>query len=194
MSDEEAPGWDAIDAALAPVVGDAEPQHWATHGEGDEKEGLWGVSAYALDGYWLYVTYGLTELFTKVNDKPDVSGWGNELTLRLARNGDAVAPEWPVRLLARLGEVVYQRKTAFDAGGRMDIPDAGAVVPPALCWADDPVLRPVKGPFGRFGFVTTIGVSRETIAAMRAGTTAAVLETIRPGNPLLVSGGPGLTW
>jgi hypothetical protein len=26
----EAPGWDAIDAALAPVVGGISPQHWET--------------------------------------------------------------------------------------------------------------------------------------------------------------------
>ena len=30
MPDDDAPGWDAIDAALAPVVGDRKAVHWGT--------------------------------------------------------------------------------------------------------------------------------------------------------------------
>lgn len=47
------------------------------------KEGIWGVSAYRLPSHWFVVTYGLSELYTKVSDDPSTSGWGEELTMRV---------------------------------------------------------------------------------------------------------------
>ena len=104
---EEAPGWDFIDASIAHVVRGVPPQHWGTGTGLSDQEGLWGISAYALVDHWFLVTYGLSELFTKVSDDPAVSGWGEEFTMRLHRTGDDV-PTWAVRLLARLGELVFQ--------------------------------------------------------------------------------------
>jgi hypothetical protein len=194
MSDD-APGWDAIDAALEPVVGDRKPDHWGSDSALPDQDGIWGVSAYRLEDHALYVTYGLTELFTKVSTDPEVSGWGGELTMRVAVPPDADGPPtWPVQLLLRLGAIVFDREEPFAPGGRMDIPDGGGEVPPALAWIDDPQLDPVTGPLGWFIFVATVGVSSELVAEMRRTTTADVLDRVRPSNPLLVTGGPGLRW
>lgn len=194
MRTGERRGWDAIDAALAPVVGGVAPQHWDNDAVRAGELGLWGLSAYALDGHWLFVTYGLTELFGKASGDPGISGWGEELTMRVVRVEGEPVPRWPVRLLGQLGQVVFQRGTPFLPGRRMEVPGAAEGAPPALCWALDPLLAPVEGPFGRFILTTTVGISTGVFAAMNLSTTEEQLEPIQVRNPLLVSGGPGLTW
>ena len=192
---DEAPGWDAIDAAIAPLVGDTPPKHWGTGTHLPEQDGIWGLSAYPREGHWFYVTYGLSELFAKVSEEAGISGWGEELTLRTLRLPQgAEPPEWPVRLLARLGELVFERETPFWPGGRIEIPDAGEDLPPALCWADDPELGEITTPFGSLRFVATVGISLETLRRMRDTTTEAVLTEIRSANPLLIAGGAGSRW
>ncbi len=43
MTDDEAPGWDAIDAAIHPLVGDATPSHFgSTTTMLPNQDGLWG--------------------------------------------------------------------------------------------------------------------------------------------------------
>src|SRR5579884_4223990 len=95
MTDEtdeapEAPGWDAIDAALRPIYGDREPYHVGTvipYALGGP-DPIHGISAYKNDApasHWHFVTYGFSELWAKESDDPDVSGFGFELTFRLAR-------------------------------------------------------------------------------------------------------------
>lgn len=188
-----APGWDAIDTAIHAVVGDRTPLHWSTGTGLPDQDGLWGVSAYRVEDHWLFITYGLSELFAKVSDDPAVSGWGEELTLRLRADTDT-PPEWAPRLLARLGELVFQRSTPFLPGGRLEIPDASDGAPPALCWTEDPLLPAFVGPFGEVQFVATVAVSAEILGLMRASSTASVLEGLRSVNPLLVGGSTGLMW
>jgi suppressor of fused-like protein len=195
MRTGEGRGWDAIDAALAPVVGRTVPQHWDNAAARKGELGLWGVSAYPLGGHWLFVTYGLTELFAKASGDPGISGWGEELTMRVVRAEGTPVPRWPVRLLGLLGKEIFRRSDPFLPGGRMLVPGAADGAPPALCWALDPLLRPVEGPFGRFIFATTIGIATSVYEAMNAtSTTEEHLEPIQARNPLLISGGPGLTW
>lgn len=190
---DEAPGWDAIDAAIAPYVRDISPSHWGTGTGIPNQGGLWGVSAYPMSDHWFLITYGLSELFVKVNGDPNTSGWGEELTMRTTRNGDD-QPQTAVRLLARLGELVYQRSTPFLPGGRLEILDGGGDIPPAVAWSEDPQLEPITTPFGVVQFVATLGISLAALASMRASSTAAVIEDVKRSNPLLVTGGPGLTW
>jgi hypothetical protein len=151
------------------------------------------VSGYGCGDHWFFVTYGLSELFTKVRDDPEVIGWGEELTMRVQRQEND-APLWASKLLARLGELVFQRKTPFLPGGRLETPDGGGEVPPALAWTVDPELVPVREPFGSVQFVATIGVALDTLLRMRSATAESVVDAIKVYNPLLVVGEVGLTW
>jgi len=117
---DEAPGWSAIEAALDGVTGDVAPLHWGTNNLPDQ-DGIYGMNAYALDGYWLLLTLGLSELFSKVSDDPYVSGWGIELTMRVPRaDGIEAPPQWALNLLNKLGEYVYQSGRVVEAGHRMN--------------------------------------------------------------------------
>jgi hypothetical protein len=67
---DDAPGWDAIDAALLPLYGDREPYHVGTvvpYAAGGP-DPIHGISAYhnAEPGpHWHFVTYGFSELWAK---------------------------------------------------------------------------------------------------------------------------------
>src|SRR4051794_9435935 len=104
MQDDNAPGWDAIEAVMAERLAvDGEPLHWST-GVLPGEAGVYGISAYRLPRLWFFVTFGLTELYEKESEDPAVSGWGFELTMRTPRlEGDQQPPQWPMTLLARLG-------------------------------------------------------------------------------------------
>jgi Suppressor of fused protein (SUFU) len=190
---EDAPGWDAIDAAIAPLVGSRTPHHWGTGTLLPGQDGLWGISAYDLGSYWFFVTYGLSELFTKDRDDPLVSGWGEELTLRVRRDRES-PPDWVPPLLARLGQLVFQRATPFLPAGRLALLDASDGAPPALAWAADPQLDPITTPFGAVQFVATVGISEAMLERMRATSTADVLASVGARNPLFVIGDEGLMW
>jgi hypothetical protein len=190
---DEAPGWDAIDAAIRPFVGDREPRHWATGTGLPDQDGLWGISAYRRTDHWFFVTYGLSELFQKVWEDPQVSGWGEELTLRLALDGDDGPPEWGAKLLARLGTLVFQRAIRYAPGGRQQFGDARGDIPAAVCFAADPELPdPIATVHGTFTFVATVPISEGMLEAMRRASTSEVLDQVRRDNPLLIAGGPGL--
>ena len=72
---EEAPGWDAIDAAVRALHGDAEPLRGLVPGVAFGSP-LQGVSAFAEPDHWHLVTDGLTELFGKESDVAEISGFG----------------------------------------------------------------------------------------------------------------------
>ncbi|GAA3863289.1 suppressor of fused domain protein [Tessaracoccus defluvii] len=86
--DDSAPGWDAIDAALLPLYPEQEPGHYGSlPGMAGGNNPLQGISVYRRTDpvpHWHFVTYGFTELFGKETDDPETSGFGFELTMRLA--------------------------------------------------------------------------------------------------------------
>ena len=194
IAPEAAPGWDAIDEAIAPLVEGVPRVHWGAGTMIPDQDGLWGVSAYPRPGHWFYVTYGLSELFTKISRDPDVSGWGQELTMRISRGSASEPPGWPKHLLSRLGELVFERAAPFWPGGRVELGDAEDEMPPAVCWTPDPELGEIATPNGSVEFVATVGIGRDLLARLRAHGTEAGLAQIRMVNPLLVTGAEGLDW
>ena len=175
MSDAEgsAPGWDAIEAALVAQYGDQEPRHQGS------------TLAYASDGHWHYVNYGLSELFEPVpGADPAVSGWGFELTMRVPRDGDE-PPGWPFRMLEEIARYVNGNRAVLAPGHRLDFrqpvtgypevegaPDTGLTV---FAFAVDPVLGEIDTPNGRVVFLQAVGVTAAEKDRMVAGSTAEVL-------------------
>jgi suppressor of fused-like protein len=123
--DDEAPGWDAIETAVARVVPAQRALHWGTDMLPGQ-DGIYGLSAYRVSGHWLLVTFGLTELFSKDSDDPRISGWGFELTMRVPA-AEAQPPVWARRLLQQLGRYVFGAGQPFDHGHRVD-PDRACQV------------------------------------------------------------------
>jgi len=83
-------GWDAISAEFERVYpGQKNPKHYGTLikwrlGGNDPLD---GISIYDGGDYWHFVSYGLTEIYEKETDDPEVSGYGYELTFKLKKGG-----------------------------------------------------------------------------------------------------------
>jgi hypothetical protein len=191
QDDDTAPGWDAIAAAVARVVIDREPLHWGT-GTLPDQDSIYGLTAYRADGHWLLVTFGLTELFTKVTDDPDVSGWGFELTLRLPRTAaDREPPAWALRMLEKLGRYVYGHEKPFAVGHRMDpggpITGAPGTRLTALAFTADPLLPEIVSPLGQARFLAVVGITAQELRQMQSTSTREVLTVLAKTSPLLIT-------
>ena len=89
--DDNAPGWDAIEAAVDKLYNHKVEQiehfgvlqPWRFGGN----DPLDGISV--LDGgdYYHFVTFGLSELYEKETNDPEYSGFGFELTIKLKKTG-----------------------------------------------------------------------------------------------------------
>jgi hypothetical protein len=188
--EDEALGWDALEAAIAPHV-HGEPLHWST-GNLPDQDGAYGISAYRADGCWLVVTFGLSDLFVKTSDDPEVSGWGFELTMRVPRDdADSAPPTWVVNLLTQLAEYVYRSGSPFADGHRMspaglgtDRPDTAIT---ALAFTTDPQLGEITTPFGAVTLLTVVGITDEELARAKASSTSAVIADLAASSRLLVT-------
>ncbi len=136
----------AVRAEFARVYGAQEPlrvtpkQHWRAGGVDpiDHTSIFWNPA-----GHWHYVGLGLSELYEKLTSNPAVSGWGFELTLRLAGTRETPPPTWPMgvmNVIARAGQRALVRGDAFS----QDRWRIGVV--------DDVELRRVETVNGAFGF------------------------------------------
>jgi hypothetical protein len=188
---EEAPGWDAIDAALRAVHGDAEPVHRGLVPGVAFGSPLQGVSAYAEADHWHFVTYGLTELFVKESDVTEISGFGYELTIRTPRDNGQQPPEWPFGLLANVAAAARAGHD-FCVGHRLQVGGAITAEPgsdmEAVAFTSDPSLPGwTLSPHGSFEFYTLVGITPQELSEMQATSTANVLERLAARNPLLIT-------
>ncbi|MEO3776570.1 suppressor of fused domain protein [Micromonospora sp. B11E3] len=187
-TENEAPGWTAIEAAVATRVADENPLHWATNNL--PGHGLYGLGAYRSADHWLLVTFGMTELFSKSSDDPDVSGWGYELTMRVPMD-DEQPPAWSLRLLERLVGYVFTSGKSFAEGHRMDpggpITGEATTRLRAVAFAADPELPPIDSPYGSARFLTVVGITTDELERMKATTAAAVLSELAERSPALVT-------
>jgi suppressor of fused-like protein len=190
-ADREAPGWDAIDAAMKAVHGDVEPVHKGLVPGVALGSPLQGVSAYPETGHWHFVTYGLTELFVKESDMAEISGFGYELTMRVPRADEDSPPDWPFELLAKVAAAA-RTGNDFAAGHRLQVggpitgrPDCGME---AVAFVSDPSL-PVwtTSPHGSFEFYELFGITPDELAEMQASSTAEVVGRLGESNPLLIT-------
>ena len=188
-----APGWDAIDLALARLYPGVVPVHMAPFpGAHMPGGGVQGISAYRADDHWHLVSYGLSELYEKVSRQPEISGWGFELTIRVAREpDDTEAPQWAFNLLERLARVTQAEKRRYKVGDRIELdgPLDGRSTTRlrALTVVRDPQLGILETPNGAVEFRQLVGVTSNELDFLRTGSGALVLEHLGEGNPLFVT-------
>jgi hypothetical protein len=192
--EEQFPGWDALDEALARVYGGREPDfHYGTAAplRAGGEDPLDGISVYAVDGHWHYVSYGLSELYEKETDEPEVSGFGFELTLRVARGDEAEPPAWALAFLQKLARYVFDTGNVLDVGHQFDT--EGPLAPGvdtrmhAVVIARDPQLPRLTTPFGRVDFLQVVGVTDDEYELLKDWGTESLLAALAERDPLLVT-------
>ncbi|TGY33360.1 MULTISPECIES: suppressor of fused domain protein [Stenotrophomonas] len=195
--DDGTPGWDAINAALAALYPGQEPTHYGTAlpytlGGNDPLD---GISVYRADvprPHWHYVTYGFSELYDKQSDDAVDSGYGFELTFRLAVDDDAASPPtWPMNLLQNLARYVFATGNVFEAGHHMDANGPIALDTDTclrhVAFLPDPQLPARDTANGRLVFLQVIGVSDAEMAAIKRWSTDGVLHALAPRMPLWIT-------
>lgn len=188
MTDLEAPGWAAIDAALQRLYPTQVPHQYTspTAYEPDSPSPLPAITVWEASRppHWHYVTYGFSELFEKMSPDPAVSGYGFELTLRVPRaEGEATPPAWGLRTLQALGGYVLRTGRSLDTGHRADLGGsiAHGVESDLTCLAciPDPLLGKISGPFGSVLFLQVVGLAPDELAAMQRLDHEGVVNLLR---------------
>ncbi len=197
MSDTEAPGWQAIDDALASVYADQQPQHFGTLikwrlGGNDPIDGISVYSRTDPLPHWHYVTYGFSELYDSEPNEGSASGYGFELTFRLLRPLDQTDPPmWPMGLLQNLARYVFGTGNVFRHGEWM--PANGPIaadqttVLESLAFVSDPELPALDTAQGTVSFLQVVGLTKDEEQAMKAWSVTDFLDTVQPRMPLWIT-------
>jgi suppressor of fused len=194
---EQAPGWDAIDAALQGVYGDQTPLHYGTVlkyavGGSDPVDGISIYKNLSPSPHWHSVTYGFSELYAKESEDPEWSGFGFELTFRLACSADeSEPPAWPMNLLQNLARYVFRTGNPFDPGHHMNANGPIALGTgtelAALLFCLDPQLGEINTPHGRLKFVQVVGITLDELDLVQEWSSEGLLQVLSADNPLLIT-------
>jgi hypothetical protein len=201
---DDAPGWDAIDAALRPVYGDREPYHVGTvipYALGGP-DPIHGISAYQNGEpvpHWHFITYGFSELWAKESDDPDVSGFGFELTFRLTCEAqEEKPPTWALNFLQNLGRYVFETGNPFGVGHTLPlngpIQKGASTLLHAASFGSDPQLPPLATPNGQVEFLQVVGLTMDELEAISSWNATAFLELRRRDDPLLLTDLSRTSW
>ncbi|MFC7677443.1 suppressor of fused domain protein [Paenibacillus sp. GCM10028914] len=179
-------GWDAIEEEVTKIYGVQEPKHYGTAipymlGGQDPLDGLSAYKAEAPIPHWHIVTFGFSELYEKESKNPEYSGYGFELTFRVARSKDEEEPPaWALNLLQNMGRYVFSSGNIFSSGDYLDANGPiclGADTElTALAFIPDPELDTLETPNGRVEFLQMIGITEDELEAMKTWNTQGLLE------------------
>ena len=192
-----APGWQAIARALDALYTGRKPRQydnpnpWRLGGE----DPLDAISVWQRAEplpHWHYVTAGFSELYAKQGNNKAVSGFGFELSLRVAAEPGATEPPlWPMHLLQNLARYVFKSGNAFHDGHRLDtngpISLGGLTRLCALGFAFDPELPAIDTPNGHLAFLQVIGLTQDEARAAQQWETRKLLDLLRPDIPLWIT-------
>ncbi len=200
-SEDDAPGWSAIDEKLDSVYKNQEPKHWGTvipysFGGPDPLD---GISAYqCFDGgfdHLHFCTYGFSSLYyDEESIGKDFSGYGFELTFRL--KSDFSKQEnliWVCNFLQNLARYVFDSDRWFEeyhwipANGPIEADSDTAIV--GCAFLQDPTLGTIDTPHGHLEFIQIFGLNQSELDSImsKKTTCAEIIELHKKENPLLIT-------
>jgi hypothetical protein len=161
-----------------------------------------GISAYKNAEpcpHWHFVTYGFSELWAKESSDPDVSGFGFELTFRLARNARGrKPPNWAFNFLQNLGRYVFETGNPFGVGHTLPlngpIEQGSSTLIHAASFAPDPQLPPMTTSNGRVEFLQVVGLTMDELEAISSWNATAFLELRSRDDPFLLTDLSRASW
>ena len=185
-TESQEPGWESIDAAFAEVYPASNRTTSRPRCRLRSAARSTASAPTPRTDRWHFVTYGLTELYEKESDDPDVSGWGYELTLLAPRTDEP--PAWAFELLLAVATQTNAGGTRFDVGHRLDTGHdiTGGDGPlTAVAFCEDRLVTPSALPFGRYKLLQLVGITTAELAGMKGSSTQEGLDRLRDHDPLL---------
>lgn len=190
-------GWDGISQRLEALYPGQEPQHFGTIisyslGGNDPLDGISVYKNLEPLPHWHFVTYGFSELYAKENDNAQTSGFGFELTFRLACAADeAHPPTWAMNFLQNLARYVFGSGNVFRDGDWM--PANGPIArdqPTQICsmaFISDPQLPELDTANGSLTFLQVVGLTDDEEQAAKRWRTHKLLDVLLPYMPLWIT-------
>lgn len=213
FSEDDAPGWDAIEGALGKIYDPANERHYSSqlHASLGGEDYLDGVSIFdSVEGapHRHVVSFGMSELYYDPQSaQEEFSGWGFEFSMRIAPFTDdpdskssdsAVAshePFWAISLMQNLAKYVYKSKKWFEAyhfiptNSPLRLNTDTKLV--GVAFAPDPILGGIDTPNGRVEFLQMVGITQRELDWLHEDPTTGRVERLigmmREDNPLLIT-------
>lgn len=201
---EDAVGWQAIDAALHRIYGTTQPKHYGplcgVHFIAGGTDPIDGASIYHAsqqEPHRHIISYGMSELYYD-EDKAGgaFSKWGFEFTFRLKPfEGDTDEPLWAVQVMNNLARYVFSSGRWFEenefipANGPVRLNTDTQIV--GFAFALDPQLGRIDTPHGEVSFLQLVGITNAELERLNANPTTTevekLLNELRQQNPLLIT-------
>lgn len=186
LEEIDAPGWNAIDNELKKIYPDIEGIHYGNISPFGE-ERLKGITVYDIDGenpHWHFITYGLTELYGKEFEDTNRSGYGFELTFRLAKtDNDAKVPNWALNFLNNIANYIFKTGNVFSEGHYLNTngpieANSDTKIKAIVFSLDNKLDSTVETPNGKMKFLQMTGITLDELDAMITWNTEKVLNLL----------------
>lgn len=202
---DSSPGWEAIDKHLVARLGLAEPDfHFGTTHRFalGGQDPLDGISVYIRrhPSHLHFVSYGLSNLYYDEEAVGgEFSGWGFELTFRLALEPSEMpseakgVPYWPMGLMQNLARYVFSSQKWFEHGHYIDakgpIKAGSATDKTAIVFISDPELPMAETPHGNLDFLQIVGITADEHSGLQSQTLSveSLIGKKTAGQPLLIT-------
>ena len=149
---------------------------------------LEAVAIYDAGPFWHFVSFGMSDLYAKESED-EFSGFGYEFTFRIAKDGTANPPLWPVEVMVSLARAAYKGED-FAPGHTLrtgPIDGRAETALTALLVTIEPAIQVLETPHGKVALLLLLGVEgslREQ--ALDIGADA-VIAGLSARNPNLVT-------
>ena len=200
-TNDDAPGWLAIDEKLESLYPGQEPKHWAAvpHYSIGGEDPIDGISIYEAEykgeKYYHFVTYGFSNLYYDEKEVgKDFSKFGFELTFRLKPyHLDENGPGWVIHLIQNIARYVFKSGNWFEPFHYM--PANGQIRTDCdtkltgLAFLLDPELGAIDTPHGEVQFLQMFGINDEELEKIKSEeqTSEKLIGRHREDNPLLIT-------
>jgi len=174
-------GWDAITEAFEKIYPEqTDPKHYGVliPWELGGNDPLTGISIYETDDYYHFVTYGLSEIYGKETDDPEISGYGMEFTMKLKKSSiDKKNEEGELRCvcgtLQKVARITFEHGELFNAneyiytGQTAGIDCGQSSTLTGFILVADPSVGSIDTKNGRVDFVEFIGCTDDELVAVK---------------------------
>lgn len=201
---EDAVGWDCIDAQLTKLYGDATARHYGplcgVHYMAGGTDPIDGASIYDSTSptpHHHLIGYGMSELYyNEESAGAEFSQWGFEFTMRIKRFDDDLGdPLWAVNVMNNLARYVFESGKWFEpnhflpANGPIRLDTDTDIT--GLVFAEDPELGKIDTPHGQVTFLQMVGITSQELERLKSNPTLGEVEKFltayKKENPLLIT-------
>jgi hypothetical protein len=139
-----------------------------------------------------YVTYGFSDLYEKESQDAELSGYGFELTFRLACGiDDEDPPVWALNFLQNIARYVFSSGNRLEENHHIDLNGPIALAEETeICFialAKDPQLGEIDSPNGRVTFLEVVGLCADEHELIKDWDCGRMLEHVGRQWPLWIT-------